>query len=149
MRRFSYTLILATCLTATTAAHNAPSSIVGVLKDQGAIDGCSWSAEAPTIGKGFFFLAEYDQSDVLMNLLGADVHLKRDTANTRGALKKLGETLREVYEGPGIRVEATYTAIGLCGPNDAECEDTKFEAVFEVHAGDREQKVVATGDVGC
>jgi hypothetical protein len=149
VRRLSYSLILATGLTATAAPHNAPSSIVGVLKDQGAIDGCSWSAEALAIGKGFFFLAEYDQSRVLMNLLGADVHLKRDTASTRGALKKLGETLREVYEGPGIRVEATYTAIGLCGPKDTECEDTKFKAVFEVHAGDREQKVVATGDVGC
>jgi len=147
--RLLSSLTLAACFTAASAAHSEPSSIVGVLKGQDAIDGCSWSAEAPAIGKGLFFLAEYDQSDVLMNLLGADVHLKRDTASTRGALKKLGETLREVYEGPGIRVEVTYIATGLCGPKDTECEDTKFKAVFEVHAGDREQKVVATGDVGC
>jgi len=140
---------LAALFTAAAAAHSAPSSIVGVLKDQAAIDGCSWSAEAPAIGKGFFFLAEYDQSDVLMNLLGADVHLKRNTASTRGTLKKLGETLREVYEGPGIRVEVSYTAIGICGPKDTECEGTRFKAVFKVDAGGSEQTIVATGDVGC
>jgi len=148
MRRLS-SLGLAALFAAAATAHSAPSSIVGVLKDQAAIDGCSWSAEAPAIGKGLFFLAEYDQSDVLMNLLGADVHLKRNTASSRGALKRLGETLREVYEGPGIRVEVSYTAIGICGPKDTECEDTQFKAVFKVHADEREQMVVATGDVGC
>jgi hypothetical protein len=140
---------LVACVTAAAATPTERSSLVGLIEKQDAIDGCSWSAEAPGIGKGFFFLAEYDRSDVLMNILGADVHLRLDPTSTRGALKKLGDTHREVYRAPGVRVEAIYTVTWRCPPKETSCEDKRFKAVFRVHAGDKEQTIVAHGDVGC
>ena len=148
MRGFS-SVILVAGLTAAAATPTARGSLIGLIKQQDAIEGCAWSAKAPEIGKGIFFLAEYDQSDVLMNIRGADVHLRRDPASTRGALEKLGQTLQEVYQAPGVRVEAVYTATWLCGPKDTDCEVTKFKVVFRVHSGDNEQTVAGTGGVGC
>jgi hypothetical protein len=125
------------------------ADLLGTLKSQDAIDGCSWSASAPSIGEGFIFLAEYDQSQVLMSIAGSDVTLKRDPALARGKLAKVGSQLSEVYISPGIRVEALFEVTSACRASDAECEDTRFRVTFKVRRGADSQTVRGTGDVGC
>ncbi len=134
-------------LSATLPADAA--GILGVLKNQHAIDGCSWSASAPSIGSGFIFLAEYDESRVLMNIGGADLTLRRDPSLTRGKLATVGSQLSEVYISPGIRVDAIFKVTSACRANDEECEDTKFRVTFNIKRGAETQTVQGTGDVGC
>ena len=127
-----------------------PSQILAPLHDQTAIDGCSWSVSSNRIGKGFIFLAEYDQSRVLMNIGGKDTELKR--ISTRGHLRSLGSVATAVYRSKkGAVVYATYQATWLCPKDDTSesCEVTRFTATYEISTGTRHQTINATGDVGC
>jgi len=127
-----------------------PSKILAPLHDQSAIDGCSWSASSNRVGKGVVFLAEYDQSRVLMNIDGKDTELK--AISTSGHLRKLGSVATAVYRSKkGAVVFATYRTTWLCPKDDASeaCEVTRFDATYEVSTGTRHQTINATGDVGC
>ena len=127
-----------------------PEKLLAPLHDQSAIDGCSWSASSANVGKGFIFLAEHDQSRVLMNISGTDTELR--LISTRGHLKKLGSVATAVYRSKiGAVVYATYRTTWLCPKDDTSesCEVTKFNATFEVSTGTKRQMVNATGDVGC
>ena len=127
-----------------------PSKILAPLHDQTAIDGCSWSASSSRVGKGFIFLAEYDQSRVLMNIDGKDIELKR--ISTSGHLNKLGGVATAVYRSKqGAVVYATYKTTWVCPKDDTSesCEVTRFNATYEISTGTRHQIINATGDVGC
>ena len=127
-----------------------PAKLIAPLNDQSAIDGCSWSASSHRTGKGFIFLAEYDESRVLMNIAGTDTELQR--ISTRGHLKKLGSVATSIYRSKsGTIVYATYQTTWLCPKDDASesCEVTKFNATYEVSTGTRHQVINATGSVGC
>ena len=127
-----------------------PSKLLGPLHDQTAIDGCSWSASSSHVGEGFIFLAEYDQSRVLMNIDGKDTELKR--ISTNGHLRKLGGVATMVYRSKkGAVVYATYRATWLCPKDDTSesCEVTRFNATYAISTRTRRQTINATGDVGC
>jgi hypothetical protein len=143
---------LACAVVAVVVAGSAPcaaSDLVGILKNQGAIDGCSWSATAEPFGKAFIFLAEYDESVVIMNIGGKDVHLVAEPKRSTARFGKVGSRLSRTYTAPGILVKAVYTATWVCPANDESCEVTKFEVVFTVEAGAASQVVEGRGDVGC
>lgn len=131
------------------AAHTANTGLTGVLKDQAAIDGCSWSATSTSLGKALIFLAEYDESVVIMNIGGNDVHLQLDPQASAGALETVGSHLTRAYVAPGIRVEAAYTATWICPAKDDSCEVTKFKVIYKVTVGGATQVVEGRGDVGC
>ena len=126
------------------------AKLLSPLKDDGGINGCSWSASAPNIGKGFIFLAEYDQSKVRMNLNGRDTELQM--VSSHGYLKDLGSVMTAVYRSEsGAVVYGTFRTTWLCPKDgtDESCEVTKFNATFEATTGTRRQVVHAKGDVGC
>lgn len=129
-------------------AADESATLVAPLQNQSAIRGCSWTASAPVLGEGFVFLAEYDDSEILMNIDGSDVAL--ELIDETGSLK-LGEVLHRNYRGPGIAVSASYTSTWNCSmvPESESCEVTKFSATFEVKKNERTQIVQATGEVGC
>ena len=127
-----------------------PTKLVLPLRDQSAIDGCSWSASSSRIGKGYIFLSEYDQSRVLMNIEGVDTELQR--ISTHGNLKRIGSVMRDVYRSrKGAVVYGTYRTTWLCpiDGTDESCEVTRFDVTFEVTTGSRRQIVHTKGDVGC
>ncbi|RYG35991.1 MAG: hypothetical protein EON93_05735 [Burkholderiales bacterium] len=136
--------------TACFGAEPSPAKLLGPLRDQSAIDGCAWYASSDRVGKGYMFLAEYDQSRILMNIDGLDTDLKRTSA--RGHLKKLGSVLTNVYRSnKGAVVYATYRTTWLC-PTDGtheSCEVTRFKVSFEAVTGNRRQIVHTTGEAGC
>ena len=127
-----------------------PAKVLSPLRDQSAIDGGSWSASSRAIGKGYIFLAEYDQSRVLMNLDGVDTELQR--TSTHGNLKRIGSVMTDVYRSKkGAVVYGTYRTTWLCPLNGTgdSCEVTKFDVTFEVTTGTRRQIVHTEGSVGC
>src|SRR4051812_29960875 len=87
------------CLVGSAIAAEAPR-LIAPLKNQQAIDGCSWSAFAPTIGHGFIFLAEYDESRIVMYIGGSDVELK--AVEGRGELKKVGDELFRTFQAGDV-----------------------------------------------
>jgi hypothetical protein len=125
--------------------------LVAPLKNQDAIDGCSWSAAATSLGDKFIFLAEYDDSEILMNIDGSDVHLK--LVQSKGQLKKVGDSLDQVFQADNLIVKAHFTATWVCPKSDEfggeSCENTKLAITFQVSKGSRSEVVRATGDFGC
>lgn len=139
-------LIPSTCI----SGELQPAKLVSPLREQSAIDGCSWSASSSRIGKGYIFLAEYDQSRVLMNIDGVDTELQR--ISTHGDLNEIGSVMTDVYRSrKGAVVYGTYRTTWLC-PVDGTgefCEVTRFDVTFEVTTGTRRQIVHTKGDMGC
>lgn len=130
--------------------ESRPGELLAPLHHQSAIDGCAWSASSTRLGKGFIFLAEHDQSRVLMNIGGTDTELR--LVSTQGHLKELGSVATAMYRSKkGAVVYATYRTTWLCPEDDTSesCEVTRFNATYEVSTGTRRQTVHATGDVGC
>ena len=121
--------------------------LVGPLKDQHAIDGCAWSASAPTVGPGLVFLGESDDSLSLMNIGGSDVALA--LASEHGTLKNVGDVLERTFNAHGVWVKAKYRVTWTCPKGDDSCEVTRFTVSFNVSKGSKQQTVRATGDVGC
>jgi hypothetical protein len=124
-----------------------PDHLVAPLKDQHAIDGCAWSASAPTVGSGFVFLGEIDGSRSLMNIGGSDVDLA--ITSEHGALQKPGDVLERTFKADGVLVNAKYRVTWTCPKDDDSCEVTRFTVSFKVAKGSKQQLVRATGDVGC
>jgi hypothetical protein len=137
-------LALACC-----AAIAAGADLVSPLKDQDAIRGCAWSASSPQVGTGFMFLAELDESKVLMRIDGKDTVLTASEPRPVGALAKVGDTRIRTYKAGDISVTATYTATWVCPAGDEGCEVTKYDVTFTVTRGGRAQEIRASGDVGC
>lgn len=151
MKTSSLVLILAILLPSTCISGELrPAKLLAPLHDQSAIAGCSWSAASSRIGMGYIFLAENDQSRVLMNIDGIDTELQ--LISTRGHLNKIGSVETNVYRSKkGAVVYGTYRTTWLCpedGMNES-CEVTRFNATFEVTTGSRRQIVHTTGAVGC
>ena len=125
-----------------------PAKLLAPLQDQTIIDGCSWSASSSRIGDGYIFLAEYDQSRVLMNIDGTDTELR--LVSSRGDLSKVGGIATDTYRSQqGVVVYATYRATWTCPADNDSCEVTRYDATFEVTTRTRRQVVHATGAVGC
>jgi hypothetical protein len=122
--------------------------LISTLKNQGAIRGCQWNATAPSIGPGYIFLAEWDESKILMNIDGADVPLQVVGEVDKRPIK--GTRMIKAYRAPGIEVKATYTVTWDCSQSDNEsCEVTRYNATYEVSKGSQTQTVEASGEVGC
>ena len=141
-RAFGFILILSAA-----NASAAQPALVAPLKDQNAIQGCAWSASAPSIGNGFVFLGEIDDSVNLMNIGGRDVKLSLRSSS--GELSTIGDTMRRTFAAPGISVVATYRVNWTCPKDSDSCEVTRFKATFDVKVGKKHQRVVGEGDVGC
>lgn len=149
MLRRSGSLLLFTLAVTTNAHVHSQQPLVGALRDPGLIDGCSWSASSAEIGSGFVFLAEYDESVVVMNIDGTDVRLTLDASSGSGYPSRVGDRVTKLYTAASIRVEATYTTTWVCPPNTESCEVTKFDVTFVVKRGNQTETVKATGAVGC
>nr|CAS02448.1 putative integron gene cassette protein [uncultured bacterium] len=122
--------------------------LLAPLHNQSAVDGCSWSASSRGVGKGYIFLAEYDQSKILMNIGGVDTDLR--LISSRGNLSRLGSVATDVYRSQaGTVVYATYRTTWRCPVGQESCEVTRFDATYEVTTGSRRQVVHGTGAVGC
>lgn len=128
-------------------AVSATRQLVAPLDDQTAIDGCSWKASSPGLGSGSIFLAEPDDSLVLMNIDGSDVELR--PAGEHGSLSRVGDVLVKTFSAPGVRVTARFEAVWICPPHDEVCEVTRYEVEFHVAKGEQIQQVKATGSFGC
>lgn len=125
----------------------SPGPVVGLLKDQHAIDGCSWSASSSEVGKGVIFLGEIDDSRTLMNIDGRDVELK--LVREEGKVRSLGDTLTREFAGPDVKVYATYKVTWVCPKGSESCEVTRFSLTLRVQSQSGEHVVQAKGDVGC
>ena len=124
------------------------AKILAPLKNQSAIDGCSWSASSRSIGQGYVYLAEYDQSKILMNIDGADTDLQ--LVSSRGTLERLGSVATDVYRSKaGAVVYATYRTTWRCPAENDSCEVTRFNVTYEVTTGSRRQTIHGPGAVGC
>ncbi|MCD9030110.1 hypothetical protein LDO26_18150 [Luteimonas sp. BDR2-5] len=148
--KISLPLLAIALLTPAVCRSGEPRStnLIAPLHDQSAINGFSWRASSTHAGEGFIFLAEYDQSRVLMNIGGTDTELT--PISTRGHLKGLGSVETSMYRSKnGAVVYATYLASWLCPKGSDSCEVTKFNATYEVSTGTRHQIINATGDVDC
>lgn len=117
------------------------------LADQGAIEGCSWSASSPSVGSGFVFLGEVDDSRSLMNIDGSDTELT--LVYEHGSFARVGDVLERKFEGGGSVVIARYRVTYVCPEAETSCEVTRFAADFEVLKGSERETLSATGDVGC
>jgi hypothetical protein len=123
------------------------ANLVAPLKNQQTIDGCSWSASAATIGDGFVFLAEYDESRIVMNIGGSDVELR--LAEARGQLTKVGDVSERKFVSGDVTVSARYKVTWVCPEDSDSCEVTKFDVTFLVKKGAQSETVDAAGSVGC
>ena len=121
--------------------------MVGLLANQTAIDGCSWSASSKVIGHGFVFLAEYDDSRALMNIDGSDIAINLVSAH--GKLKKVGDVLEKTFRSGNVLVKARYKATSVCPKDSESCEVTNYDVTFDVSKGSQRQLVDADGGVGC
>ena len=130
-----------------TVSSSESTHLVAPLENQGAIDGCSWSASSKALGRGDIFISEYDDSRSLMNIDGSDVELVMATSH--GDLEQVGDILERTYRAEGVLVRARYRATSVCADDDEHCEITEYEAIFDVSKGSKRQVVQATGDVGC
>jgi hypothetical protein len=124
-------------------------NLVSPLKDQHAINGCAWTATSPQLGPGLVFLAELDESKVLMRIDGTDRVLAAVGPQRRSSLDKVGSTLTRTYGAEGISVTATYTVTWVCPQGDEACEVTKYDVILAVSLGGRTQIVKGSGAVGC
>jgi hypothetical protein len=125
------------------------ANLVGKLNDPNAIEGCGWDATSNSLGNAVIFLAEYDESVIIMNINRKDVHLKLDPRQTTGNINKVGDRLTSVYTAPGIIVKAVYTVTSTCPENDDSCEVTEFDVVYTARAGNVSEVVKGHGEVGC
>jgi hypothetical protein len=147
--RLARFLVSTLVVTAAAEAH-AQQPLVGPLRDQRVVEGCSWSASSADVGPGFMFLAEYDQSLIVMNIDGTDVRLTLDPRSAPGYPSRVGDRVTKVYTAGSIRVEATYETTWVCPPNaEGGCEVTRFDVTFVVKRDGRTETVHAIGDVGC
>jgi hypothetical protein len=142
-------LAVTTLLSISPARAAAQEALVGALREQDAIEGCSWSASSPDVGEGFVFLAERDESVIIMNIGGVDVRLSLDSSSDAGSLSRVGDRLTKVYTAASTRVEARFTATWICPPDQEGCEVTRFIVTFHVRRGNEAQTVEAVGAVGC
>jgi hypothetical protein len=140
---------LAAFCTGSTGEVHAQERLIGTLRDQRVVEGCSWTASSEGVGPGFILLAERDESLVVMNIDGSDVRLTLGDGSGRGYPSRVGDRVTKVYTAPGIRVEAAYTATWTCPPAAEGCEVTRFDVTFVVKRGDRTETVPATAEVGC
>jgi hypothetical protein len=124
-----------------------PDQLVAPLKGQHTIDGCAWSASAPSVGPGYVFLGEIDDSRSLMNIGGSDINLA--LTSQHGTLKKFGDVMERTFKADGVLVKAKYRVTWTCPKGDDSCEVTRFTVSFNVSKGSKQQTVRATGDVGC
>lgn len=148
MRLIKSSAVLLVLLGATSRVWSAtPGHLVAPLKDQHAIDGCAWSASARTVGPGFVFLGEVDDSRSLMNIGGSDVELA--LASEHGTLEKVGDVMERTFKGHDVLVKAKYRVTWACPKDDDSCEVTRFTVSFDVSKGSKQQTVRAAGDVGC
>ena len=92
------------------------------------------------------FLAEYDDSEILMNLDGTDLNL--ELVEDDGGMG-LGELRVRRYRAPGVDVVTRFTITGVCPADSEGCETTHYDATFEVRTNSRVEFVEATGSVGC
>lgn len=124
------------------------SSLIGQVKDRGFIRGCSWQATASSLKDGVIFLAERDESKIIMNIDGADVQLQ--VAEKSGRLKARGDVLERTYVAPGIKVKARYKVTSDCsGSTNEACEVIGFTATFNVSKSGQSQTIQAAGESGC
>lgn len=148
MRNRKILLLVALAVSSFALASAAGAAhLVAPLEDQQTIDGCSWSASAATIESGFIFLAEYDESRIVMNIGGSDIELK--LAEAQGQLNKVGDVLERMFTADDVTVRARYTVTWVCPEDSESCEVTKFAATFMVTKGSQSETVNATGHVGC
>jgi hypothetical protein len=149
-RLVTYSLVL-TCFAAWHGAlHGAgPVTLVEPLTDQYAIEGCSWNAASPALGSGRIFLAELDESKVLMHIDGQDTVLTTDKPNSDHALNKVGDTIERTYRSNAIVVTATYTATWVCQEDSESCEVTEYTVTYTVSKNGQQQIVQAQGSMGC
>jgi hypothetical protein len=137
-----------TLAAATATELQSQKRLVGTLRDQRAVQGCSWAASSADVGSGFVFLAERDDSLIVMNIDGMDVRLALDPRSGTGLLSRVGDRLTKVYTAGSVRVHATYTATWTC-PNVEGCEVTRFDVTFVVERGSETETVEGIGEVGC
>jgi hypothetical protein len=124
-----------------------PAWLVAPLTDQQLIAGCSWTASAPTLGAGYIFMADYDDSKILMNIDGSDTSLV--AVNEYIPMRDVGDMVLRTYRADGIEVQARYQATWVCPAGAEGCEVTEFDATYEVRKGARTQLVEASGALGC
>lgn len=124
-----------------------PAWLVAPLDDQELIAGCSWAASATSLGEGYVFIADYDDSEIRMNIDGKDTALV--AVDQYKPLRSVGEVTTRHYRADGIDVQARYEATWVCPAGSEGCEVTEFDATYEVRKGGRTQLVEASGAVGC
>ena len=149
MKILALTLVPMLLFSAVSSSRELRSArILSTLDNQSAIDGCSWSASSRSVGKGYVFLAEYDQSKILMNIDGADTDLR--LVSSRGTLEKVGSVATDIYRSQaGTVVYATYRTTWICPAGNDSCEVTRFDATYEVTTGNLRQTIHGAGAVGC
>jgi len=126
----------------------AQPELVAEVRDQHIIRGCSWSASAPSLGRGLIFLAERDESKIIMNIDGTDVQLT--VLKKSGKLQAIGDVVERTYGAPGIEVKARYKVTSDCSGSSSEaCEVTGFKATFKVSKNGQTQTIQASGESGC
>lgn len=138
-------MTLAACTTGADAAEQPP--LLAPLVNQDRVPGCAWLASAPSLGEGYMFMAEYDDSAAWMNIEGDDIVL--ELGEERGVLKSVGDVMERTYRAPGVDVHARYEVTWVCPADTESCEVTRFGATFEVSTGDHIQIVAASGAMGC
>jgi hypothetical protein len=142
-------LCFCSLVTTTAADLQSQPRLVGTLHDPGVVRGCSWTATSADIGSGLIFLAEYDESLIVMNIDGRDIHLSRDPSSGAGRPSRIGDRVVKLYTAESVRVETTYTTTWVCPPDTEGCEVTRFDVTFVVKRGDQIETVKAVGGVGC
>lgn len=144
LRLFAFT-VLAICAIDTRAAEQQP--LLAELENQDRVPGCAWLASAPSLGDGYMFMAEYDDSAAWMNIEGEDTVL--EFVEERGTLQSVGDVMERTYKAAGVDVLARYEVTWVCPADTESCEVTRFGATFEVTTADRIQIVAASGATGC
>jgi hypothetical protein len=123
-------------------------SLIGEVQDRGIIRGCSWHATASSLKNGVIFLAERDESIIIMNIDAADVRLQ--VTEKSGKLQARGDVLERTYVAPGITVKARYIVTSDCSASASEaCEVIGFTATFKVSKSGQFQTIQASGESGC
>jgi hypothetical protein len=145
LNKLSAFVMLAFALASTHAAAQAP--LLAPLQNQDRVPGCAWLASAPSLGEGYMFMAEYDDSAAWMNIDGDDAVL--ELVEARGSLHSVGDVMERIYRAAGVDVLARYTVTWVCPADTESCEVTRFGATFEVTTADHIQIVAASGAMGC
>lgn len=141
-------LALMTFVACSISAHAAEQPpLLAPLENQDRVQGCAWLASAPSLGEGYMFMAEYDDSAAWMNIAGDDVVL--ELVEERGTLQSVGDVMERTYRAPGVDVLGRYEVTWVCPADTESCEVTRFGATFEVTTADHIQIVAASGAMGC